>query len=299
MLCLPLLLLFAFQEQPTFRSEVALIHVDAEVRSQGHSLDGLMKEDFRIIDGGKPQEILYFGHQEEPLDVVLLFDTSSSMEPAVASVSTTARAALSELRKGDRAAVMAFDRHTDLILDLTPDFAAVDRAIREQVLKRKFIPSSQIQRGVDDAALHLSLQPAGNRRRAVLVITDNRGSSPENRALRDFWEADTVLSGLIVKAGIQVVFGPQMLGGFGITGIAEKTGGDTLNVNDAGAGFREMIQRLRLRYSLHYAMPQAKLGEERRVRVELSPDAARRYPQAKVRARSGYVVPDANPHLSK
>ena len=72
MLCLPLLLLLAFQEQPTFRSEVALVDVDAEVRSQGHSLDGLMKEDFRITDGGKPQDILYFGHQEEPLDVVLL-----------------------------------------------------------------------------------------------------------------------------------------------------------------------------------------------------------------------------------
>ena len=217
----------------------------------------------------------------------------------MASVSKTARAALGELRKGDRAAVMAFDRHTDLILDLTPDFAAVDGAIREQVLKRKFVPSSQIQRGVDDAALHLSLQPAGNRRRAVLVITDNRGSSPENRALHDFWEADAVLSRLIIKAGIQVVFGPQMLGGFGITRIAEKTGGDTLNVNDAGAGFREMMQRLRLRYSLHYAMPQAKPGEERRVRVELSPDAARRYPEARVRARIGYAVPEANPHLSK
>jgi len=290
MLCLPLFLLLAYQEQPTFRSKVALVHVDAEVRFQGRSIDGLVKEDFRITDGGKPQEILYFGHQEEPLDVILLFDTSASMQPVVDSISKTARAALSELRKGDRAAVMAFDRHTDLILDFTPDLATVDRAIREQVLQRNFIPVSQIQRGVDDAALHLNLQPAGNRRRAVLIITDNQGSSRENRALRDFWEADAVLSGLIIKAGVRVVFGPAMFGGFGITGIAEKTGGDTLNANDAGAGFREMVQRLRLRYSLHYAMPQAKPGEERKVRVELSPEAARRYPEAKVRARSGYVV---------
>jgi len=195
--------------------------------------------------------------------------------------------------------VMAFDRHTELILYLTPNLAAVDRAIRERVLQRNFIPVSQIQRGVDDAALHLSLQPTDNRRRAVLVITDNQGSSPENRALHDFWEANAVLSGLIIKAGVRVFFGPQMFGGFGITGIAGKTGGDTVNANDAGAGFREMIQRLRLRYSLHYAMPQAKPGEERKVRVELSPKAARRYPEAKVLARSGYVAPGPNLLLNK
>jgi hypothetical protein len=53
-----------------------------------------------------------------------------------------------------------------------------------------------------------------------------------------------------------------------------------------------MIQRLRLRYSLHYEMPRAKPGEQRSIKVELSPDARRRYRSASIRARSGYVVPE-------
>ena len=295
---LPWFLLLAFQEQPTFRSEVALVHVDAEVRAQDRLIDGLTGADFRITDGGKPVEILYFGHAEEPLDVILLFDTSSSMYPVVSRVAETALAALGELRQGDRVAVMAFDKDTDLIVDFTSDFTAVERAIREKVLRRNFIPNSQIQKGLNDAALHFLKQPSSNRRRAVLVVTDNLGSGRESQALRNLWEADAVAAGLVVRnATMSVTFRivrPLSIVMGGMSSIAERTGGDMLNPDDAGAGFREMMQRLRLRYSLHYAMPPAKPGEERKIRVELSKEAAQRYPGAKVRARSGYVAPDPN-----
>ena len=284
--------------QTTFYSGIALVHVDAEVRVQERLIDGLVKADFRITDGGTPRDILYFGHQEEPLDVILLFDTSASMRPVVASVSTTARAALSELRQGDRAAVMAFDKDTDLILDFTEDLTAVERAIREQVLQRNFIPNSQIQKGLNDAALHFLMQPPSKRRRAVLVVTDNMGSGRESRALRNLWEADAVAAGLVVRnPGMAVMYRivrPLSIAMGGMSGIAEQSGGDMLKPDDAGVGFRVMIQRLRVRYSLHYAMPQAKPGEERKIRVELSKDAAQRYPGAKVRARSGYIVSDPN-----
>jgi hypothetical protein len=59
----------------------------------------------------------YFGHAEEPLDVLLVFDTSASMLPAIARVADVSRAALGELRPGDHVAVMAFDEDTDLIAD--------------------------------------------------------------------------------------------------------------------------------------------------------------------------------------
>jgi hypothetical protein len=73
-----------------------------------------------------------------------------------------------------------------------------------------------------------------------------------------------------------------------MSGLAEKTGGDTIGLDDAGEGLRRMIERLRLRYSLYYAMPETKATEERKIKVELTGDAARRYRGAKVRARTGY-----------
>lgn len=225
--------------------------------------------------------------------MILLFDTSLSMFDAIAQVAETAGAALGQLHEGDRAAVMAFDARTDLILDFTGDFESVRRAIREQVLRRPFKPVSPIQKAVDDAAQHFVKQPRSGRRRAVLIITDNQGSWREPRALPDMWEADAVLSGVIVPGSFRVAISPQMFMEMGISSIAEKTGGDKLSAGDAGEGFREMIQRLRLRYSLHYALPESKPGQERKIKVELSKDAAKRYPDSKVRARSGYVVPQA------
>ena len=38
------------------------------------------------------------------------------------------------------------------------------------------------------------------------------------------------------------------------------------------------------------ALPSAKAGEERKVKVDLGEDARKKNPQAKVRAREGYVV---------
>jgi hypothetical protein len=53
------------------------------------------------------------------------------------------------------------------------------------------------------------------------------------------------------------------------------------------------MHRIRIRYGLYYALPQAKPGTTRMVHVELTPEAARRYPKSRVRARTGYIVPAA------
>jgi VWFA-related protein len=293
--CLLLLLLVAFQPRADFRADVNVVRVDAEVSEGARLIDGLTKEDFCVRDGGKRREIVYFGHAEEPLDVILVFDTSASMLPAVQKVADVSRAALGELRRGDRVAVMAFDADTDLIGDFTGDLDRIQAVIQNEVLRRTFVPNSQIQPAAHDAARHFLRQPRSNRRRAALIITDNKGSSRDERALPDLWEADTVLSGLIVPGMAmrgRLLFPPSWFGFGSITEIAEKTGGEALQVDDPGGAFRRMIQRLRLRYSLHYEMPQAKPGERRSIKVELSPGASRRYRDAKVRARSGYVVPE-------
>jgi VWFA-related protein len=293
MFCLPLLL-FALQSQADFRADVRLVRVDVEVSQDARLVEGLTREDFRIRDGGE-RTILHFGHVEEPLDVILVFDTSASMLPAVERIAEVSRAALGELRPVDRVAVMAFDADTDLIGDFTSDFDRVQAVIEDDVLRRTFVPNSQIQPAARDAAQHFLRQPRSNRRRAVLMITDNKGSSREERALADLWEADAVLSGLIVPGmamRTRLMFPPSWFGFGGINGMAEKTGGDAVKVDDPGRAFRQMIARLRLRYSLHYEMPAARPGDERAITVQLAAETARRYRGAKVRARRGYIVPD-------
>jgi VWFA-related protein len=147
-----LLLTLLFQDQATFRSDVALVRVDAEVRTGSGPVSDLRRDSFRIKDNGIEQSIVYFAHDEQPLDAILLFDTSNSMRRVVARVAEAAHIAMGELRPGDRVAIMAFDRTTDLIEDFTGDFAVAERAISGKVLQRKTHCCSPIQAAVGAAA---------------------------------------------------------------------------------------------------------------------------------------------------
>jgi len=42
---------------------------------------------------------------------------------------------------------------------------------------------------------------------------------------------------------------------------------------------------------MYYALPEAKPGAARRLDVQLTPEALKRFPNARVRARSGYNAP--------
>ena len=111
--------------------------------------------------------------------------------------------------------------------------------------------------------------------------------------MRDLWKGDAVVLGVLVHSGNSVLsIGPPHRGA---RYAADETGGDIPNTKDAVEGIGEMIHRLRLRYTLYYALPQGRPGQQRKLGVKLAPDASKRYPRATVRARTGYVVPGGNP----
>jgi hypothetical protein len=74
-----------------------------------------------------------------------------------------------------------------------------------------------------------------------------------------------------------------------------RTGGEKLKVENAGDGVREVVRRLRRRYTLQYERPMTRAGEKRDVKVALTSEAARRYRGARITARTGYIAPGAIP----
>lgn len=293
------------QETPTFRSGISLIHADAEVASRdGRILNGFTKDDFRVLDEGKEQPIVHFSAGEEALDLILLFDISGSMRPKVQGVAAAAREGVQELRPGDRVAIMAFNRRSRMVAPFTQDMAAVQRSIQQDVLSLPFGGGTYIQSAVSDAGKVFRAEPVTGRRRAILVITDNFGqrTRSESSVVSELWEADALLTGLIVRSAaaqtahtIFTVTHPYMYGlQAGVRGIAEKTGGDFIQAEDPGSAFQESMRRIRSRYSIYYALPaQAKPGSHRTIRVGLSAEAGKRFPEARVRARTGYTAPAA------
>ena len=292
----------AAQPASVFRAGVSLVHVDAEViAADGRILKGFSKEDFRVFDQGVPEQLVHFSVEEQPLDLILLFDISGSMRPVVEQVAGAARRGLRELRPGDRVSVMVFNARSRVVLPFSEDLDSVERSVQQDVLGLRFGGGTLIQQAADDAANRFLGESHGQRRRAVLIVTDNVGlrTRREQSVVRDFWEADALLSGLIIRGGfldetrhIMNVLAPEtLLMRAGMKGIAEQTGGDTINSSNGGSAFQEMVQRIRTRYSLDYIMPPSKSGVTHTVHVELSEEAQRRFPRAKVRARRGYRAP--------
>jgi VWFA-related protein len=286
-------------ETPVFRGGVTLVRVDAQVTERGRAVDGLKAEDFEVHDEGAPRKILYFGHETQPLDLVLLLDVSGSMYRSLQELSAAARSALAALHEGDRVAVMLFARETALREPFTTDFAAVERRIREATTERGLGSGTAIYAAIVKAAGYLAGEQRPQARRAVLIVTDNLSLNyqvTDEDVLRALSAADAVLNGILIGRqrrpdppepgrALNPDFTPS-----DVFKLAGDTGGETAEARRAGESFQQMIERIRARYGLQYEAPTALPGAYRRIRVELSAAARRRHPHAEVRARAGYYA---------
>ena len=133
-----------------------------------------------------------------------------------------------------------------------------------------------------------------------MILTDNEGlnyQANDEQTLGALFDSDTVLNAIVTpnaKAPEAVKKGVYQNSDFtpsDVFKLARETGGEVLKAESTGEAFREMMLRIRLRYSLHYRAPEGQAGAARRIRVELSPEARKRFVKAEVRARTGYRLP--------
>ena len=281
-----------------FRSTVTQVRVDAQVVINGRPLAGLTKDDFVIYDEGAPQPLVYFGHEDEPISVLLLLDVSGSMKRYLEQMGRTARQALGQLKAQDRACVMVFSKGTQVFHAFSNRFPEAAREIEVAVLDARMPAGTAIHAALLDAAAEFQKDASGPvGRRAVLILTDGSGLNhlvTEDQAVRALSKANAVVNAIVVGKQRGARFLPGSNPDFSpsdVFSVAGRTGGEAVKAERADQAFPEMLGRLRSRYSLAFALPaEAKPGTFRRVRVELSAAAKRRYPKAQLRARGGYEV---------
>ncbi len=268
--------------------------MDAQVVENNRPVAGLTKDDFVIYNEGQAQPVAYFGHDTEPVTVLLLLDVSGSMKRYLEQMGKTARQALGQLTARDRAGVMVFSKGTQVFHPFSNRFPEAAREIEVAVLDAKMPAGTAIHASLLDAAAEFAKDPQLGRR-AVLMLTDGSGLNhliSENDAVQALSGANVVVNAMVVgktKGARAMAGGNPDFSPSDVFAIAQKTGGEAVRVERADQAFGEMIGRLRTRYSLAFALPaEAKPGEFRQLRIELSPAAKRRYPKAQIRARTGY-----------
>lgn len=198
--------LSADQDAPVvFKSDVSLVRVDVQViDTSNRAISSLRREDFELRESGQVREIVNFGRENLPLDLVLLLDVSGSMRPHVERIANAAHEALRVLGNEDRVAIMVFDRSTRVSMQFKQNHDEIVRGFEQLLDRENFNGGTDITRGILDATNFMRKNARRGARRAIVILTDdmtefNRDEFGVGRALED---ANTVMSALIAPDAI-------------------------------------------------------------------------------------------------
>ncbi|HEX8845259.1 MAG TPA: VWA domain-containing protein [Pyrinomonadaceae bacterium] len=104
------------QQVETIKVETRLVNLNVvAVDRTGRRLSGLKREDFEVYEDGVRQEITHFATEEEPLRLVLLFDTSISMEAVLPAVRQEAARLVAGLRAQDEISIVTFASRVQML----------------------------------------------------------------------------------------------------------------------------------------------------------------------------------------
>jgi len=155
----------------TVTSNLVVVPVSA-TDAAGQPVQGLKAADFRLEEEGRAQEIADVGAAEQvPLDIVILFDLSSSVGNRFEFEKQTVAGFLKGVMKpGDRAAVFAVRDQPQMIQALAPAEQAAAQVLALPPPPR-FVPTAFYD-AVNAASKYLAANTPGRHRRVVLVISD-------------------------------------------------------------------------------------------------------------------------------
>ena len=246
-------------EQPTFSVGVKVVNLLATVRGpQGELLRDLSKDDFTVLENGRPQTIRYFARQTDlPLTIGLLIDTSLSQKRILdAERGASFRFIDRVLREGqDRMFVMQFDLGILVNQPLTDS-----RRLLEEALSQVGTPTRrelEMQTGggtlLYEAVMRASrdTMAAQTNRKALIILSDggeNGSVATRPEAIEAALRADTLLYSIFFTGG-----GPD--GRQNLEVLSKETGGSYFAVTkklSIDAVFAQIEDELRGQYSLGY-----------------------------------------------
>jgi Ca-activated chloride channel family protein len=160
-----------------FKSSVDVVSVAAVVRDRkGRFVRDLSRDDFQIVESGRPKTILDFRRQADgPVKLALLVDVSGSMRVGDKAVDAkqAAEHVFSGMRAGDQAAVFTFDSALRQVLDFTADRGKLEAALDS--VEKPFGQTSLYDAVAETARAVVDHGRAGTKlphRTAVVVLTD-------------------------------------------------------------------------------------------------------------------------------
>jgi Ca-activated chloride channel family protein len=275
----------AAQEQPTFKSApTRVVPVFATVLdAEGRIVPGLEKEDFTILDNGKPQELTVFDNSVRPFNVVVMLDRSASMTANLELLSQAAEQFLMRMLPADKGQVGGFSDKIQLSGTFTNDRDDLIAALEDL----QFGNPTRLYDAVNESMAALK---AADGRKVVLVFTDGDDTS-SRMDVGDVLERARDEDVMIYAIGLESEYFDGMRKvrtrpDRGLKRLADETGGgyfELKKTDDLAPTFTRVAQELHSQYTLGFT-PQTLDSKEHKLAVRM------RSATMNARARKSYVA---------
>jgi VWFA-related protein len=251
--------------------KVELVGLYATVLDRsGRLVKDLSQDDFVLYDDGKPQTISQFSREYIPLSIVLLLDTSGSMDgEKLYNARKSLVQFLKSLNRGDEVMLMEFRSKPLVAQPFTESFGRIERDLRRR-------PEGSGSTALYDAILAAleQLRSAHNRRQAVLLVSDGINTYGKARL------EDTVVG--LRKHGIELyAIGletdlpeeatDRLMTKSVLDRLTQSAGGESFIISDSRNLKRicdAISEQMHHQYSFGYYPPKTMEGEWRTIRLE-------------------------------
>jgi Ca-activated chloride channel family protein len=278
------LALLAQEQQPTFRVGTQIVPVYTTVLdSQGRLVPNLEKEEFTILDNGKPQEITFFQNEVTPFTVVVMMDYSASMTANLELLEAAAEQFVLRMLPADKGQVGSFSDKIQLSGTFTSDRDDLIGAIDDL----QFGNPTRLWDAVD--ASMEELKPVEGRK-VVLIFTDGDDTA-SRKGLGDVLERAREEEVMVYSVGLESEYfnGQQRVRtrpDRGLRRLAEETGGgyfELKKTDELAPTFTRVAQELHSQYTLGFS-PGVLDGKEHKLVVRM------KQPGMNTRARRTYIA---------
>jgi len=243
----------ASSQQPTFKAGTRLVSVFATVvDAQRRLVPSLTEQDFEIFDNDKPQPLVFFKSEVQPITVIVMLDTSFSMTRSIPLLRSAAEQFLIRLLPEDKGRVGAFNDKIEMSSHFTNNRD-------ELVTDVKDLDYGNGTRLWDAVSASIDELERVEGRRVVLVFTDGDDTQSKIRlgTVTDHARADDVM---IYAIGLASNYfdGQRMVKSKpdgGLKKIADETGGGYFELDkatDLAPTFTRVAQELHSQYVLGF-----------------------------------------------
>ena len=279
-----------------FQSGVEMINLNVAVTDgRNRYITDLAETDFTILEDGVQQKVSLFTRRRLDLSLVVMIDTSASMEQKLPVARAAALRLVKALGPTDTAEIIQFNDRTSVLQGFTSDQAALEQAIGDTHASGSTALYTAVYVALKDLAKE---RKAGELRRyAIALLSDGQDTASrvtDEQVLELARKNEVVIYSIRPRADEPATVDEKELGeaDYFLSVLGRETGGQAFfpsGLSQLNGVYDRIAEELRSEYSLGYISSNAtRDGRWRRIGI-LTPSRG----SLQVRHRSGYFAPRA------